>query len=200
MRLFGRCVRLWREDAFLEARDADFVAGSQEFQGYTGIHGLERRKHVKAGEVLCSGAVSSAEQLEQVFAFVDRYDLVEVLVGRVGLECRERVRELGDEVLVGVLCWTCILALCGGLFVLRLLGDILFAGDGWGQLELGHLGGAHGEVHVYGIFALFDGLQSQNGVERSDIIAVRPFLKNHLLVDFDDFYGRMVVFASEQQQ
>lgn len=213
MRLFGWGVGLRREDAvlslwaqptvysLLHSRDADFVACVQVFEGDARIDGLERRKHVKTGEVLRSSSISAAEQLEQVFAIIDRDGLVKTLVGRVGLEGRERVRELRDEVLVGVLRRTCVLGVLGrGLFVFRLLGDILFAGDGRGQLENWRLEGVHGQVHVDGILSFLDRFQCQNRVERSNVIAVWPFLENHAFVDFDNFYRRVVVFACKQQE
>ena len=80
VRLPRRCAWLWREDAFLESRDADFVAGVEVLEHNARVHGLEGREHVKAGEVLGASTVSSFQKFEQVFAFVCGDDLVKTLV------------------------------------------------------------------------------------------------------------------------
>lgn len=70
------------------------------------------------------------------------------------------------------------------------------SGDGRRELECRCLERVHLEAHVGGIFAFFDRFELQNGVQRGDVVAVGPFLEYHALVQLDDFYGRVVVFAS----
>lgn len=202
MRLFGRRAWLWREDAFLESRDADFVAGVEVFEHNARIHGLEGREHVEAGEVLCACAIRSAEELEQVFAVVSGNDLVKTLVRGVGLQGGERVRELGDEIF-GVVAR---LRGFGGLLHLfwRLaqpgFAARAFARNGRRELEYRCLERVHLEVHVGGIFALFHRFELQDGVQRGDIVAVGPFFEHHALVHLDYFGGRVVFFAGNQKQ
>ena len=202
MRLPGRCARFWRKDAFLESRDADFVAGVEVLEHDARVHGLEGREHVEAGEVLCACAIRSAEELEQVFAIVSGDDFVKPLVRRVGLQGGERVRELGDEIF-------CVVARLGGfcslLDLFRRFAQPGFAacalsGDGWRELECRRLECVHLEAHVGGIFAFFDRFELQNGVQRGDVVAVRPFLEHHALVHLDYFGGRVVFFTGNQKQ
>ena len=162
------------------------------------VHGLEGREHVEAGEVLCACTIRSTEELEQVFAIVSGNDLVKTLVRRVGLQGGERVRELGDEVF-GVVAW--FGSFCSLLDLFRRFAQTGFAAcafsrNGRRELECRRFEGVHLEAHVGGIFAFFDRFEFQNGVQRGDVIAVGPFFEHHALVQLDDFYGRVVVFAS----
>ena len=167
MRLSRRRPRIRRQNAILESRYSHFVAGVQVFEHDAWIHGLECREYVKAGEVLGSGAVRSLQELEQVFAFVCGDDFVKALVRRVGLECRERVRKLADEifcVVVRLRGFCSRFAGLGGLICAWLF-SVFCSGDCRRKFKGGHLGCVHFEVHVGGIFVLFDGLESQNGVQ-----------------------------------
>ena len=202
MRLPGRCAWLWCEDAFLESRNADFVAGVEVLEHDARIHGLEGREHVEAGEVLCACAIRSAEELEQVFAIVSGDDFVKPLVRRVGLQGGERVRELGNEIFG-------VVARLGGFGgLLDLFGRFAqtgfaacaLSGDGRRELECRRLERVHLEAHVGGIFALFDRFELQNGVQRGDVIAVGPFFEHHAFVHLDDFGSRVVVSAGNQKQ
>ena len=158
------------------------------------VHGLECRKHVKAGEVLGASTVSSFQKFEQVFAFVCGDDLVKTLVRWVGLQGGERVRELGDEIF-GVVVW--LRGFCDLLDLFWRFAQPGFAaralsGDGRRELECRRLECVHLE-------ALFDRFEFQDGVQRGDVVAVRPFLEHHALVHLDDFCGRVVVFAGNQK-
>jgi len=201
VRLLRWRTRFRRENAFLHSRDADFVTGVEVFEHDARVHGLEGREHVESGEVLCACAIRSAEELEQVFAIVSGNDLVKTLVRRVGLQGGERVRELGDEIF-GVVAR---LRGFGGLLHLfwRLaqpgFAARAFARNGRRELEYRCLECVHLEAHVGGIFALFDRFEFQDGVQRGDVVAVRPFLEHHALVHLDDFCGRVVVFAGNQK-
>lgn len=186
------------KNGFLELWYADFVACVEVLEHDAWIHGLEGREHVEAGEVLCACAIRSAEELEQVFAIVSGDDLVKTLVRGVGLQGGERVRELGDEI------FSVVARLRGFGGLLELFWRLAQPGfaaraltrDRRRELECRCLERVHLEAHVGGIFALFDRFELQNGVQRGDVIAVRPFFEYHALVHLDDFYGRVVVFAS----
>ena len=166
------------------------------------IHGLERREHVEAGEVLRTCAIGSTEKFEQVFAIVSGNDLVKTLVRRVGLQGGERVRELGDEIF-GV-----VTRLRGFGGLLDLFGRFAqpgfaacaLSGDGRRELECRCLERVHLEAHVGGIFAFFDRFELQNGVQRGDVVAVGPFFEHHAFVHLDDFGSRVVVSAGDQKQ
>ena len=130
------------------------------FQRHTWVDGLQGGEHVKAGEVLRSCTVSPAEQFEQVFSVVCSDDLVKVLVRGVGLECRERVREFGNEIFGRMVGLGFLRVLCGGPVVFRLcrcvLGSVGFPGDGLRQFKDRRLERIHGEVDIDGIFAFLD--------------------------------------------
>lgn len=165
------------------------------------VHGLEGREHVEAGEVLCACSIRSAEELEQVFAIVSGDDFVKTLVRGVGLQGGERVRKLGDEIF-GVVVW--LRGFCDLLDLFWRFAQPGFAaralsGDGRRELECRRLERVHLEAHVGGVFALFDRFEFQDGVQRGDVVAVRPFLEHHALVHLDDFCGRVVVFAGNQK-
>ena len=186
----------------LESRDADFVAGVEVLEHDARVHGLEGREHVEAGEVLCACAIRSAEELEQVFAIVSGDDFVKPFVRRVGLQGGERVRELGDEIF-GVVAR--LRGFSGLLHLFRRFAEPGFAaralsGDGRRELECRRLECVHLEAHVGGIFAFFDRFELQNGVQRGDVVAVRPFLEYHALVHLDNFGSRVVVSAGNQKQ
>ena len=130
------------------------------FQRHAGVDGLQRGQHVKAGKVLRATTVGSTEELEQVVALVCSDDLVKVLVRGVGLECRERVRELGNEIFGRMVGLGFLRVLCGGPVVFRLcrcvLGSVGFPGDGLRQFKDRRLERIHGEVDIDGIFAFLD--------------------------------------------